>query len=588
MKRSALLALITAIVLALSAMPVNAQVPLTWVSGVGDDANPCSRFAPCATFAGAMPKTTAGGEIDCLDPADFGTVNATFKPLTITKSITIDCGQIPGGGGFVSLGSNAITVSGSGIVVTLRGLDLEGGGTGLIGINVTQAATVYVKSSVIYGFQGGAATGISFSGGGTLIVEDTVVHGNGTGIALSGSGGNVTMTLHDVIVHSNSGNGVSLTTSGSSARATIDHSTLAFNGGTGLIVNGSAATALIGSSTVTGNGTGVAAPLGAMYSFKNNQIAGNTVDGTPIAAIPALTDTHDFNADGISDILWRNNTTPSSTVAMWLMNGDTISSSGSVATVTNTFAILGQRDFDGNGTADLLWRDTSGNLYMWFMNGATMSSSATLGNVSPTTWTVMGTADMNGDGKGDILWQDTAGDLAIWLMNGSTISSTVTLGTVPPSSNWSIVGTTTGSILWKNTTSSPYSYAVWNVNGSTVTSSTLGSVPTNWVVQGVGDFNADGVPDILWRDTTSGTVAIWFLNSSGQVLSSGTVGAVSTGTTWAINETGDFDGNGMSDILWVDGSGNIAIWFMNGATIASSISLGNIGTTWTVQAQHAE
>jgi hypothetical protein len=304
MKSSALMALMSAIFLALLAMPANA-LSFTFVSGVGVDANPCSSTQPCLTFAGAIAKTAAGGTIACLDSGNFGAV-------TIAQSITIDCekgtgtaansGGIPLAGSEGAMGSitasgtNAINITTSGIVVNLRGLDIEGAGTGLIGINVTQAATVYIKKSVIYGFQGGRATGMRFSGGGTLVVDDTVVHSNGTGIVLDGSGGSITMTLRDVIVHSNSANGVSITTSGSSASATIDHSTLAFNGGAGLMVNGGAATAIIGNSTITGNSTGVSAPLGKLYSFKNNQIGGNITDGTPIAPYVGPTAKQDFTA----------------------------------------------------------------------------------------------------------------------------------------------------------------------------------------------------------------------------------------------------------------------------------------------------
>src|SRR4030088_2141980 len=82
-----------------------AQATRTWVSGVGDDANPCSRTAPCKTFAGAISKTAVNGEIDCLDPGGFGAV-------TITKSITIDCDSGPGG--ILSSGANAVVVNASG------------------------------------------------------------------------------------------------------------------------------------------------------------------------------------------------------------------------------------------------------------------------------------------------------------------------------------------------------------------------------------------------------------------------------------------------------------------------------------------
>ena len=93
-------------------------------------------------------------------------------------------------------------------------------------------------------------------------------------------------------------------------------------------------------------------------------------------------------------------------------------------TIPTTYSIVGQRDFNGDGNADLLWRDISGNLSMWFMNGLSVASTAAVGNV-PTIWNVMGTGDMNGDGKGDMLWVDTAGDVAVWFMNGAHVSSTL-------------------------------------------------------------------------------------------------------------------------------------------------------------------
>src|SRR5258706_2307522 len=94
-----------------------AKATRTWVSGVGDDANPCSRTAPCKTFAGAISKTAVGGEINCIDPGGFGGV-------TITKAITIDCANTEAG--VLVAGTNGITVNAGTGVVTLRGLDLIG------------------------------------------------------------------------------------------------------------------------------------------------------------------------------------------------------------------------------------------------------------------------------------------------------------------------------------------------------------------------------------------------------------------------------------------------------------------------------
>src|ERR1043166_4308909 len=147
-----------------------AQASRTWVSGVGDDANPCSRTAPCKTFAGAISKTAAGGEIDALDPAGYGAV-------TITKGITID-----GGGGQVASvlvsGTNGIVVqAGPSDTVILRNLRINGIGTGINGIRFLAGKALSVESCDIFGF---TTNGIDVaSSGGQVFVTGTSSDSNG-------------------------------------------------------------------------------------------------------------------------------------------------------------------------------------------------------------------------------------------------------------------------------------------------------------------------------------------------------------------------------------------------------------------------
>src|SRR5476649_1330864 len=125
MCRIALLALFVGLIPVFASAPAYAQATRTWVSGVGDDVNPCSRTAPCKTFAGAISKTAAGGEINVLDPGGFGGV-------TITKSISIEADGVIAG--VLVTGANAIIVSaGPNDSVVLRGLTIEGVGSGLNG-----------------------------------------------------------------------------------------------------------------------------------------------------------------------------------------------------------------------------------------------------------------------------------------------------------------------------------------------------------------------------------------------------------------------------------------------------------------------
>ena len=285
------------------------------------------------------------------------------------------------------------------------------------------------------------------------------------------------------------------------------------------------------------------------------------------------TGTHDFSGDGKSDILWRNT---SGGLAVWLMNGGTVSQSAGLGTLPSSYSIIGQHDFNEDGKTDVLWRDTSGNVSMWLMNGAAVSSAAAVGNLT-SNWALYGTGDLNGDGYGDLLWRDSnTGTVAVWFMNGATVAATAVFGALP--SSWTILGDGYGDILWRD---SAGDIALWGVqNGQVTSSSGLGTVTSNFVVQGIGDFNGDGKIDILWRDTNSGALSIWFTDGT-QVTSAGIVSTLPS--NWSVAQIGDYDGDGRSDILLLDSAGDVAIWFMNGAAVSSSAGVSNVGPTWQVQ-----
>jgi hypothetical protein len=257
-----------------------AQATRTWVSGVGDDANPCSRTAPCKTFAGAISKTAAGGEIDALDPAGYGAV-------TITKSITID-----GGGQAASVlvsGTNGIVVqAGPTSVVTLRNLRINGiAGTaagGLNGIRYISGAALHVENCYIFGFTQDGINA-STSAPAALFVTDTFLTNNGNGIQIAPTAPNIRSALVRVRAHGNSGFGFYIhPAAGVGAGTVIDDSSAVVNG-TGIGVTG--ATLYLGNSVIIRNNFGVSITGGSVLSYKTNMIDGNTSgDGTPLTGTP--------------------------------------------------------------------------------------------------------------------------------------------------------------------------------------------------------------------------------------------------------------------------------------------------------------
>ena len=171
----------TSVLIALVSLVAQAQAPRTWVSGVGDDVNPCSRTAPCKTFAGAIAKTAVGGEINTLDSGGFGA-------LIISKSITID--GTAGLAGILAAGTTGFTINitaptDTAKTVRLRGLSINGVGTGINGINVVAAAFVSIEDCVIDGF---TANGINVETGKVFLRNTTIRNNKTAGITVGPAG----------------------------------------------------------------------------------------------------------------------------------------------------------------------------------------------------------------------------------------------------------------------------------------------------------------------------------------------------------------------------------------------------------------
>ncbi len=282
---------------------VGAQATRTWVSGVGDDANPCSRTAPCKTFAGAISKTAAEGEINVLDPGGFGAV-------TITKAITID-GSGGSIAGVIVSGTNGIVVSaGLNDTVILRNLDIDGLETGLSGIKFLAGGMLYVENTTIKGF---TAPGIAFEPSGTsgLSVDRVFVRKNSGGglLVKPGSSGLASVKVSDSrfeqnlygvrvedgsdvtisgsIANSNKNSGFVAASTTNPVGLNLDNCVSTNNGVGGVTAGGAGATIHISHSAVNRNAIGINALFGAgIVSFGDNRIANNTTNGAPTSVIP--------------------------------------------------------------------------------------------------------------------------------------------------------------------------------------------------------------------------------------------------------------------------------------------------------------
>jgi hypothetical protein len=312
MRKNTLSALIlgSAAAILLSAVPASAQATRTFVSGVGNDLDPCSRTAPCKTFAGAFSKTFINGEIDCLDPGGYGA-------LTVTKSITIDCtgtfGSILASGTTGIVVNIPVSANDPTRSVRLRGITINGAGasgtvgtrTGVDGIRILQATSVFVEDTVIAEFSQQGIE-VAASANTNLTLDNvTIRNTNVSGVALATTVGQVAASFNNVridgtpvglsaanrvranirnvmLAHNTTG----IQTSGTDNIVNADNIMISF-AGTG-VLTGAGSTVRLSNSVVTQNQTGLSSGGGSIVSMAGNSVTGNTADGAFTATVPKL------------------------------------------------------------------------------------------------------------------------------------------------------------------------------------------------------------------------------------------------------------------------------------------------------------
>lgn len=294
----------------------------------------------------------------------------------------------------------------------------------------------------------------------------------------------------------------------------------------------------------------------------------------------------DFDHDGISDILWRHESTGA--ISGWLLSVHRVKDTlGPGSVVDPDWQLVGIGDISGDGYDDLLWRHTlTGTLSVWLIEPGGSVSEMSPGTVDPS-WKVVGLADADGDGKADIYWRnDVSGMMSVWYIDETGLKGTGFVGGIG-STDWQMIGVADfngdgkGDILWRQRSTGMLT--VWFLDGNGYASSmSPGTAESSWKIVGLGDVDGDLKADIFWCNDTDGAVFLWLLNELG------VKGTVFIGTIydpdWQVSGIGDFDGDGRSDLLWRNSfTGVLSIWYLNASGLVRQMTPGSVDLSWQTQ-----
>jgi Ca2+-binding RTX toxin-like protein len=307
----------------------------------------------------------------------------------------------------------------------------------------------------------------------------------------------------------------------------------------------------IGSSSVTLQG----------YSGKLSAYA--SLNGDVALSAPRPSE-FDFNGDGRSDILWRN---ANGDLTTWQGNGGPTATQFQhgvyYTSVDPSWKAVETFDLNGDGTADILWRNSNGAVSVWTGTGNGSFAGVFFENSTGSNWTIAAAGDFNGDGQDDVLWRAAGGDVAVWSSTGTGLAGSYYHE--PVEAAWRIqgVGDFNGDgrsdILWRR---SDGGVTTWNSTGNGFAGSGFsGTVGNTWQIDGIGDWNGDGKDDLFWH-SDRGEVVVWTGQENG--FNTSAYYNASVGPDWKFAEIADFNGDGRADILWRHDAGALSIWLSEG------------------------